>query len=352
MADVMDDLRTQPRAHAGENRRTATAALVIIAGILSVTAFTFLSKIIFPVIIALFLYYIIRPTAEAMIAVKIPPWVAYLILFLTVMILFVLLGQVVYLNGLAFRDKFPEYQQRLLAIAGRVAPDKSSGTVTSTLREFLNTSSQEIFLYVAGTAFTFLELALVVFFYLLFIILNAEKVSRRMQRAFNPDTADSLLRMGRSVSDGIQQYMKVKTRVSLGMACVAGIIMYCFNLEYWPLWVFLAFILNYITYVGSIAALIPPIALAYLQFDSIWTASLLAICVTANRFFWIDYIEVRASGKQLNLDPVLLLVSLAYWGWFGGVLGLLLAVPMLTCLKIGLAQFDRTRRWALLISEE
>ncbi len=351
---MMNESGMESNSHppAAESRRTSTAALVVIAAILSVSAFTFLSKIIFPVIIALFLFYIIRPPAEAMIAWRIPAWVSYLILFLTVMILFVLLGQVVYLNALSFRDRFPDYQHRLLEIAARVAPNKSSGTITTRLGEFLNTSSQEVYLYIAGTAFSFLELALVVFFYLLFIILNAEKVGKRVQRAFLPETADSLIRIGRGISDGIQQYMKVKTRVSLGMACVAGILMYFFKLDYWPLWVFLAFILNYITYVGSIAALIPPIALAYLQFDSAWSATFLALLVTANRFFWIDYVEVRASGKQLNLDPVLLLVSLAYWGWFGGVLGLLLAVPMLTCLKIGLAQFDRTRRWALLISEE
>jgi predicted PurR-regulated permease PerM len=95
-----------------------------------------------------------------------------------------------------------------------------------------------------------------------------------------------------------------------------------------------------------------PIAPAHLHFERTWTASLPALFLTANRFLWIDYVEVRANGKQLDLGRILLLVSLAYWGWFGGVLCLPLAVPMLARLKIGLAQFDCTRRWALLISEE
>jgi AI-2 transport protein TqsA len=67
---------------------------------------------------------------------------------------------------------------------------------------------------------------------------------------------------------------------------------------------------------------------------------------------WIDYVEIRASGRDLNLDPILVLVALMFWGKFGGLVGLLLAVPMLTGVKIVLAQFPNTRCWAILMSEK
>ena len=72
----------------------------------------------------------------------------------------------------------------------------------------------------------------------------------------------------------------------------------------------------------------------------------------ANRLLWIDYIEIRLSGKHLNIDSVLLFLWLAYWGWFWGVLGLILAFPMIVSLKIVLEHLEATKSWALLMSED
>jgi predicted PurR-regulated permease PerM len=71
-----------------------------------------------------------------------------------------------------------------------------------------------------------------------------------------------------------------------------------------------------------------------------------------NRFVWIDYVEIKLSGRHLNIDSVLLFLWLAYWGWVWGVIGLILAFPMLTSLKIVLEHLDGTRHWAVLMSEE
>jgi predicted PurR-regulated permease PerM len=114
----------------------------------------------------------------------------------------------------------------------------------------------------------------------------------------------------------------------------------------------LFFFSNYITYIGSMAACVPPVVLAYLDLDSTVLATVLASLIVVNRYLWIDYIEIRMSGKHLNIDSVLLFVWLAYWGWVWGVIGLILAFPMVTSLKIVLESLDTTRPWAVLMSEE
>ncbi len=150
----------------------------------------------------------------------------------------------------------------------------------------------------------------------------------------------------------MQQYMRTKTLVSVGLGGTSTLIVYFFGLDYSLLWGFLFFALNYITYVGSIAACLPPIALAFLVFENPWSAVVLAGLLIANRIFWIDWVEIKMSGKSLNIDPLLLLLSLAYWGWFWGLVGLVLAVPILTSLKIVLANIESTRHWAIMLSEE
>ena len=203
-----------------------------------------------------------------------------------------------------------------------------------------------------GPAFTFLETLLLVIFYLLFIIISADRLPRRIARALDPHSASQVLIIGLGISEGITHYVKVKTLISLGMGATAGLIMWCFGLHYWPLWAFLTFVLNYITYVGSMVACVPPVVLALVQFPNPAVALGLGSLIIANRIVWIDFVEIKFSGKSLNVDPVLLLLSIAYWGWFWGILGLILAVPMTVCLKIALSNLEKGKPWAILLSEE
>jgi predicted PurR-regulated permease PerM len=107
-----------------------------------------------------------------------------------------------------------------------------------------------------------------------------------------------------------------------------------------------------VTYIGSMVALVPPIGLAYLQFDSWIPATVFAGLLVLNRFLWIDFVEIRFSGKQLNISPLLLLVSIMLFGWMWGVVGMVLAVPLVTVTKIILLNFETTRHWGRLISEK
>ena len=118
------------------------------------------------------------------------------------------------------------------------------------------------------------------------------------------------------------------------------------------LWAFLFFAANYITYIGSMAACIPPLVMAYLDLDNAVLATLLSAMIVLNRIFWIDFFELRMSGKQLNLDPTLLFLWLSYWGWAWGILGLILAYPMLAAVRITFSHLGGMRGWALLLSDE
>jgi predicted PurR-regulated permease PerM len=196
------------------------------------------------------------------------------------------------------------------------------------------------------------EFTVMTFFYLLFMILGAQKTPARVQRAFPGERSERILRIADEISRSIEQFMRVKTIVSLGMGASAAILMYRFGLKQWLLWGFLFFALNYITYIGSIAACVPPILLAFIDLPSLPKAIILSVLIIANRLFWIDYVEIRLSGKHLNLSSILLFVWLAYWGWVWGVLGLILAYPMLASFKLALEHFDETKKWAVLMGDD
>lgn len=222
----------------------------------------------------------------------------------------------------------------------------------TSLTELFRLSSQDVINYVFSHGFDVMELGVLVFFYLVFLMLGSRKLEARVLRAFPGDQGVRLVATAHGISESMERFMVVKTVVGIGMGFAAGLVMYFFGLDHWLLWAFLFFASNYITYIGSMVACIPPMVLAYLDLDSSLAASILASLIVLNRVFWIDFVEIRMSGKQLNLDPTLLFLWLSYWGWAWGVLGLVLAFPMMAAVKISLSHLGNARGWALLLSDE
>jgi predicted PurR-regulated permease PerM len=220
------------------------------------------------------------------------------------------------------------------------------------LDDLLKISSAQIIRFVFEQSVGLSEFLLMSFFYLLFLILGADKLPGRVRRAFPGERSTRVLEIAAEISQGIEQFMRVKTLVSVGMGVTAAVILYLFGMQQWLLWGFLFFALNYITYIGSIAACVPPILLAFVELKSSLAAGVLTALIVANRVFWIDFLEIRFSGKRLNISSILIFLWLAYWGWVWGVVGLILAYPMIVSLKFILEHFPSTRGWAHLMAEE
>lgn len=205
---------------------------------------------------------------------------------------------------------------------------------------------------IIGTSLEFLEIAVLTVFYLFFILIEAHKLPQRIKRGFAYESTQTLKEMGISIQRSIEQYLRVKTSVSFGLGATTGFIGMIFGLDFWLLWAGFMFLANYVTYVGSMVALVPPIAIAFLQFNSPLVAIILTTLMIANRLFWIDYVELRLTGQQLNVSPVILLLSIGLFGALWGVIGMVLAVPVVTSVKIALSQFDSTAHLASLLSED
>jgi predicted PurR-regulated permease PerM len=235
---------------------------------------------------------------------------------------------------------------RTVAVPELTAPARTS------LTDLFRISSKDVLNYVFAHGFDAVEMGVLVFFYLVFLFLGSRRLTARVQRAFPGERGVRVVSIGQGISESMEKFMMVKTVVGLGMGISAGLLMYLFGLDHWLLWAFLFFASNYITYIGSMAACLPPVMLAYLDLDSSVTATILGTLIVLNRVFWIDFVELKMSGKQLNLDSTLMFLWLSYWGWAWGVLGLILAYPMMAAVKIVLQHVVGAQPWALLISDE
>jgi predicted PurR-regulated permease PerM len=112
------------------------------------------------------------------------------------------------------------------------------------------------------------------------------------------------------------------------------VILLIFGVDFALLWGFLAFLLNFIPNIGSIVAVILPILIALLQFDSASTALILLVLLMTTQMIMGNVIEPKMMSFSLDLSPLLVLVALIFWGWIWGIWGMILAVPIMSILKI------------------
>ena len=117
-------------------------------------------------------------------------------------------------------------------------------------------------------------------------------------------------------------------------------------------WAFLIFIASYIPVIGGAVGILAPPVFALIQFESFWPAIILLAVLQAIQFVVGNIILPRMQGDSLNMDPIVVLLSLAFWGLIWGMTGMFLSTPLTVMVMVILAQFDGTRWLAVLLSAD
>ena len=374
----MRDSETSPSAHGTSPPRGVDAAIIVLAVLACAGVFTWLGPVLKPFLVAVFLFYVAQLGAKTLARLGLGPRMAYASLLAITVILAVLFGQLVSREAAIFMGKWPRYESRITKVINSLpqfdqmlhgfgnaphaqpandsplpaaAPPEPAPAGTS-LGDLFRSFSTSTLDYVLHHTLDVAEVFVLVLVYLIFLFIGSEKLPDRIRNAFPGERGQRILMIGEGISHSMERFMTVKTIVGLGMGATAGLVMFLFGLDHWLLWAFLFFASNYITYIGSIVACLPPIVMAFLGLPSLTAAIVLSVLLVLNRLMWIDFVEIRMSGKELNLDPTLMFLWLSYWGWAWGVLGLLLAYPMLAAVKIVLGHVKGGEGWAVLLSEE
>jgi predicted PurR-regulated permease PerM len=154
------------------------------------------------------------------------------------------------------------------------------------------------------------------------------------------------------ISKSINRYFTVKLIVSIVTGVLSYIVLLIVDVDFAVLWAFLIFIFNFIPYVGSLFATLLPSFFAVFQFASFIPFLWVFISIQSIQILVGNYIEPRIMGKTLNLSPLVVILSLSFWGAIWGVIGMLLSVPIISVLVIVAAHFQNTRGIAVLCSEK
>ena len=139
--------------------------------------------------------------------------------------------------------------------------------------------------------------------------------------------------IARETQKGVSQYLLVMTCINLYEGTAIGIGLWLLGLPNPLLWGVLAFFANFIPYLGALIAGGTITVVALVTFDSVGKA-LIAPAIYFGVNFMDNFIAPYLFGRRLVLNPLVIFVSVMFWGWLWGIAGVLLAVPITMTLKI------------------
>lgn len=318
-------------------------------------------SILMPLVLAIFLTYLIVAAAHALQKLKVgsrkpPYWLALAMAIVMLIGLIGLLVQIVAGNISAVVEAAPSYQSRLQSlfaqsnawISEAVGQDRPL-TLASIVSEL---DLRAIVGRFAGAFQSIAGNTVQIVAYVLFLLLEHRTIDRKITALFpEPDREGAVRQTMAKIGGRIETYVLIKTFVSFLTGIASYVALRIIGVDFAAFWALLIFVLNFIPYVGTPIGIAFPVLLALLQFNTPVTAIVTLGVLIGIQTAVENGMEPRLMVNSLNLSPVFMILSLSLWGALWGITGMILAVPMMVMLMITFAQFPSTRPMAILMSE-
>ncbi len=348
----------------------AASTVIVIAGLKAASA------IIVPVLLALFIATVSFPITRWLREHKVPRWLA---IWLTVLVDFAFLAGVITVGTILVGDvgdkwvgegygdpdayktkveqKVDDVSKFIEGQLEKWGDENAEETVENYFRSKALEQIEQIDVKavwsvgsgVVGRLATFFGAVFLIALLTIFMLTEARMFGRRLSaicEARGPDFEKIF-----SATKDIQRFLGIKTLVSLTTGFLAGFLCWVADLDFFILWGILAFAFNFIPVVGSVIAGVPPTILALLVVGGPQAVAV-AIGYIAINMFLGNFVEPMLMGSRFGLSTSVVLLSVLFWGWLWGPVGMLLAVPLTMMAKVAMLNSEDFRWLAVALSKE
>jgi|TARA_B100001057_G_scaffold212849_1_gene213179 predicted PurR-regulated permease PerM len=320
------------------------ALVVVLAGIKAA------SVIIIPFILAAFIAIVCNPLITFFGRYRIPKGVSVVIVVLIIVGLGVSLGGLVGQSVNDFSQQLPEYKAQLQEEFVWLVDLASQYNILIDRDQILSMFDPGKMVDVATNMLTGLGGVMANMFLIIltvvFMLFEGPALSKKIHMALaDPDR--KMEQIDRFLVS-INSYLAIKTLVSLATGIIAAFYLWILDVDYFVLWGVLAFMFNYIPNIGSIIAAVPAVLLALITQGPL-TAGLVGAGYLIINTVMGNIVEPKFMGKGLGLSTLVVFLSLIFWGWLLGTVGMLLSVPLTMIVKIALEASDEGRWVATLL---
>lgn len=206
--------------------------------------------------------------------------------------------------------------------------------------------------WVLSATSTFLAGAVICFVLLYFLLASGDDVINNVLHILpNFREKRGVVELIYAAEEGMSSYLLTVTIVNVSLGIVEFLLLMALGVEDAPLWGVMACAFNFIPYVGAIAGTAVIALVSFLQFEPLGYALLPPFLYWSVTAIEGNFITPTVLGKQISLNPIMVFLSLAFWGWIWGVGGALIAVPLLAMTKIVCDQFKPLQPVAKLLEQ-
>jgi AI-2 transport protein TqsA len=323
----------------------AAASLVIVVAGLRMAA-----PLLVPLAIAVFVAIVSLPALTALRRIGVPNGVAILLIVLADSLVLGFLGWIVMISAAEVRLALPGYLDRYYTLEASLLHTLHGWGIEIEAVPYAELIQPERILDLVSTALRGLtglvSASVLVLLYLVFMLAEASGVPAKLRAAVG-ERAERLAGFSPIVEE-VQHYLALKTVISLGTGILVGTAAWLLGVDFALFWGLLAFLLNFVPNIGSIIAAVPAVGLALLQLGP-GTAAALAGAYLGVNLLVGNLLDPALMGRRLHLSTLVVILSLAFWGWVWGMVGMLLALPLTMVIKITLENSPSLRWIAVLM---
>jgi AI-2 transport protein TqsA len=312
----------------------AVGSLMILAVVALAGALVFTRDVMIPFVLAIFIATVVSPVVDfQVVRWRMPSWIAITSTLLLVLAIMALLGVVLIVAVQTIVQVAGEYSEQVVELAKRLLAELNARHIQvdqARISGELESRLPGIITQAAGTVSALLSSGFLIVIFVVFLLVGRNPHERRIG-------------IYAEIEATIRGYIATKTAISAVAGVLVWLILWSLGLRMALLFGLLAFLLNYIPNIGSIIATVLPIPIAATQFNDPWHVLAVVSLPGVVHITIGNFIEPRLMGRGLELHPVTVLLALAFWGLLWGVIGMVLAVPIVATLRIVLSRFATTR---------
>lgn len=305
------------------------------------------------ILVSVFLAFIGRVPVVWMERKHVPSPLAVLIVMGAMVTFLVSIGVVVGASLSSFSNALPSYQTRIHDMLFGLRAFMAGKGIAITDKVLLGYVNPEAVLNLTGGLFaalsSVLSNTLLILFTITFMLLEASGLPAKLRLVHDVPKA-SLPKFTKFVVD-IKHYMVIKTLINLVAGTLIALWLSVLGVDFPVLWGFLAFLLHFVPSVGSIVAAVPAVLLALIQLGG-GSAALTAAGYVVIGMTIGNVVEPRIMGHRFGMSPLVVFLSLIFWGNLLGVVGALLCVPLTMTLKLACEAGEDTRWISVLLGPE
>jgi len=332
---------------------TLQMMLILASFVIVVAGMKAAESIVVPFLLALFIAIIALPPFLWLQQKKVPRGLALIIIILVFLAFIFLVGLLIGTSIADFSSRLPFYEQKLQDQTQAAIEWLREKEFIESDFEISSAFNPGVILKIVGDTFNqvsnLFANGFLILLTVIFIMLEEASIPVKVKKMVK-DPEASLSRI-QAVTRNINKYIAIKTAISLVTGLLVYFLLLIIGVDYPLLWAVLAFALNFIPTIGSIIALIPPVLLTIIQFGFGKALIVLIGYVVINTIMG-NILEPKFMGKGLGLSTLVVFLSLIFWGWVLGPIGMLLSVPLTITIKIALDSSEETRWLSVLLGPE